>query len=347
MSVTEEQPNTETPDKDAASPPAKPAQPAKPADPVLGVTVYERVTSFLLTWIFIGLLVVAPFGALWFSNQKWQWFTPKPPPKIDLVDIIADVEGGGDEAGALDSSLYAPGPDGPDVSTAATSDDVISDAPSVENTVTAVLSAMGAAVEISDTLMVGTDIGSSALPSGNTKGKGNRRNLGKGPGDGGGVKRQDRWEITFDQGQTEKEYARQLDFFGVELGAIVGGKMYLVSNLSADKPIMRELTATGQEKRLYFSWRGGSRRQVDVSLLGKAGVPVGGNIIVLQLYPDRTEQLLAHLERDEAQRSGKALKEGKLRMEVVRKTKFAVEKQSTGYRFQITKIDYFGDAPSK
>ena len=110
---------------------------------------------------------------------------------------------------------------------------------------------------------------------------------------------------------------------------------------------MRELTTTSQEKRLYFSWRGGSRRQVDVSLLGKGGVPVGGSVIVLQFYPEQTEQMLAHLERDEAQRSGKAMKEGKLRLELIRKTKFSVEKQSNGYRFQITKIDYFGDAPSK
>jgi hypothetical protein len=111
---------------------------------------------------------------------------------------------------------------------------------------------------------------------------------------------------------------------------------------------VRELTATNQEKRLYFSWRGGSRRQVDISLLAKVGVPVpDGNVIVLQFYPDQTEQLLARLERDAAEKSGKAFKDGKLRLEFVRKTRFIVLKDADGYKFEIARIDFFGGVAGK
>jgi hypothetical protein len=286
-------------------------------------------------------LGTATFGTIWFSNQ--QWITQRPPPKIDVIDIIEDVEGGGAEDGKLGESLYAPGPEAPDVSTAANQDDVTSDKPEVEQQMTAVLEAVGAAMDISETLMMGTDIGSSALPGGNPKGKGRFRNLGKGPGDGGGVKRAERWEITFDAGQTEEEYARQLDNFGVQLGAIVERKMYMVSSLTKRPKPDVKITAGGpDEKRLYFSWRSGGRRQIDLNLLTKAGVPLAGNVVVLQFYPFETEQHLARLEQEFLQKT-KNHKD----MRVVRKTKFSVVKKGNGYEFQITKQEYFGEPASK
>jgi len=317
----------------------KSAQPPKPAEsqaPVLGVTTYDRVVSILLTFMMIFGMGTATFGAIWFSNQ--QWITHRPPPKIDVIEVIEDVEGGGAEDGVLGESLYAPGPEAPDVSTAVNPDDVISDKPEVEQQMTAVLNAVGAAMEISDTLMMGTDVGSSALPGGNPKGKGRFRNLGKGPGDGGGVKRQERWEITFDAGQTEQEYALQLDYFRVELGAIVERKMYMVANIARPKPDVKITAGGPDEKRLYFSWRSGGRRQIDLNLLTKAGVPLGGNVIVLQFYPFETEQLLARLEQDYLQKA-----KGHKDMRVVRKTKFSVVKKGGSYEFQIIKQEYFGE----
>ena len=142
-------------------------RPPRTGEPVLGVTTYDRVISLLLTFILVLGLITSAFGAIWFSNH--QWIVHRPPPKIDVIEVITDVEGGGSEEGELDSSLYATGPEAPDVSTAATSEDVISDVPSVEQTMTAVLSAVGAAMEISDQLLMGNDVGSAALPGGNPK----------------------------------------------------------------------------------------------------------------------------------------------------------------------------------
>jgi hypothetical protein len=315
---------------------AEPAKPAVPQAPVLGVTTYDRVVSILLTFMMIFGLGTATFGAIWFSNQ--QWITHRPPPKIDVIEVIEDVEGGGAEDGVLGESLYAPGPEAPDVSSAANPDDVTTDTPAVEQQMTAVLNAVGAAMEISDTLMMGTDVGSSALPGGNPRGTGKHRNLGKGPGDGGGVKRAERWEISFDAGQTEEEYARQLDFFRVELGAIVERKMYMVSNMSGRKPDVKITAGGPDEKRLYFSWRSGGRRQIDLNLLTKAGVPLAGNVVVLQFYPFETEQHLARLEQEYLQKS-KNHKD----MRVVRKTKFSVVKKGSGYEIQITKQEYLGE----
>lgn len=320
---------------------AQPPKPAEPQAPVLGVTTYDRVVSILLTFMMIFGLGTATFGAIWFSNQ--QWITHRPPPKIEVIEVIEDVEGGGTEDGVLGESLWAPGPEAPEVSSAVNPDDVITDMPAVEQQMTAVLEAVGAAMEISETLMMGTDVGSSSLPGGNPKGKGRFRNLGKGPGDGGGVKRQERWEITFDAGQTEEEYARQLDFFHVELGAIVDKKMYMVANLTKrPKPDVKVTAGGPDEKRLYFSWRSGGRRQIDLNLLTKAGVPMSGQVIVLQFYPFVTEQLLARLERDYLQNA-----KGHTEMKLVRKTKFAVVKKAGGYDFQITKQEYFGEPAGK
>ncbi len=319
---------------------AKPGEPLQPPEPVLGVTTYDRVISILLTFIMIGFIFTAAFGAIWASRQ--QWIVRRPPPQIEVVEVIEDVEGGGAEDGVLGESLYSPGPESPDVSTAVQPDDVISDSPAVEQQMTAVLSAVGAAAEISDQLMMGTDIGSSAMPGG-SKGKGRFRNLGKGPGDGGGVKRAERWEIVFDSGQTELEYARQLDFFRVELGAIVDKKIYYASNLAAARPVVKVAAGGPDDKRLYFSWRGGGRRQSDINLLTKATVPLAGSVIVLQFYPHETEQRLALLERNKLEEVKKIRD-----LRVVRKTKFNVIKKAGGaYDFEVARQEYFGEVAGK
>ena len=327
--------------KDAVQPGGPtPDQAQKPNEPVLGVTTYDRVVSLLTTLLMLSFFAAAPFAAIWASNR--QWITQRPPPKIEVVEVIEDVEGGGTEDGVLGESLYAPGPEAPDVSTAVSPDDVVADSPAVEQQITAVLNAVGAAADLSDQLQMGTDIGSSALPGGNPKGTGKHRNLGKGPGDGGGVKRQERWEISFDAGQTELEYARQLDFFGVELGAIVDKQIYYVAKLATPTPAVKIAAGGPDDKRLYFSWRAGGRRQSDLNLLTKARVPLAGSVVVLQFYPFETEQRLALLERNRLEQV-----KGHKDLRVVRKTKFNVIRKGGVYDFEVAKQEYFGEAAGK
>src|SRR5437870_2475131 len=133
MSQDQEAPkaNEPTPTSGGTAP-ADASAPQKPTEPVLGVTVYDRVLSFLLTLILILGFLSAPFAIIWLSNQDWTWLSRHPVSKIEVVDVIEDVLGGGEDDGLLDSSLYAPGPEGPDVSTAVNPDDVISDTPAME-----------------------------------------------------------------------------------------------------------------------------------------------------------------------------------------------------------------------
>ncbi len=323
--------------------PPTPAAPAKLNEPVLGVTLFDRVFSFLFTCILVFGLVTAAFGAIWLTNQKW--YVPMPPAQLEIVEFIEDVEGGGAEDGELGSSLYAPGPESAEVTLAVDiQDTVMADTPPIDQTMKDVLSALGSVVSDPEQLAMAADVGTpSTLPGGNPKGTGTKRNLGKGPGDGGGVKRNERWEISFDSGQTEQEYARQLDYFKIEIGAIMDGKITYVTQIASPRPNIRVAADASADKRLYFSWRTGGRRQIDLNLLNKAGVAAGGNTIVLQFYPTETEQYLARMERDHLEKA-----KGTKDLRIVRKTKFLVVRDKNGkpYDFEITKQEYFGQPSS-
>ncbi|MHC5542280.1 hypothetical protein ACYOEI_28995, partial [Singulisphaera rosea] len=147
--------------------------------------------------------------------------------------------------------------------------------------------------------------------------------LGLGPGDGG-VPREQRWTIVYDQGQTPDEYARQLDGLGVEL-AVISGKNQLtyVSNFSADTPTKRFGSGQGDE-RLYFLWEGRVRKAADLALLAKAGVEVGDGIVI-QFYPKKVETTLAQLE---VKYKGRSPAE-------IRVTRFSVVPQNDGYGFVV------------
>ena len=318
---------------------------------LVGVTRYDRVTSFLMAMIItVGLLTMA-LGAIWACNQAL--LAAHELAEIEVIEIIEDVSGGGAEDGWLDSSLEAPGPTSltQETSEAYDHDDVISDFPEMERNVEIVLRAVSDAVAmsdqsltedgsrhglpgISDQILADSRPGSATLRTG-SRGTGTRRNIGKGPGDGGGVKRQERWEIRFASGQTMEEYASQLDYFRVELGAIIDGKLHLVSKLSSLTPVVRESSGGSGEKRLYFSWRGGGRRETDLELLRRARVPLSRDVVTLQFYPFETEQLLARIERDYARERGT----NDLRL--VRKTRFEVVQEGSGYRFMIIRQEYF------
>src|SRR5262249_53977756 len=77
-----------------------------------------------------------------------------------------------------------------------------------------------------------------------------RRAWGKGDGRGG-MPRDQRWFINFSEQDTREEYARQLDYFGIELGALLPeGKLVYLSKLSGGRaPQMRTVMTGADEKR--------------------------------------------------------------------------------------------------
>jgi len=121
------------------------------------------------------------------------------------------------------------------------------------------------------------------------------------------------------------EYARQLDFFGIEFGAIVDGKLVYLSKLASPSPIVRTAAGGADEKRLYMTWQGGSRKQADLQLFQKAGIAVG-NGVIFQFYPKDTEDRLARLEL--AYRSRRA--------NDIRRTYFTVQRIAGGGGYEFT-----------
>lgn len=290
---------------------------SQPPPPVLQVTRYDLATSFLIA-VVIGLVIaVVWLGVVWAVNRPESEEGPVP---LEMVELP-----GGDEDGAVDETLELQSPEDP------TDDPSLAEVPADEPEIQEMLETV---IEMADeaTNLAQQQFEMDARNAGNpgsASGTG-RRALGMGPGESG-IPREQRWLVRFSDRSTLEEYARQLDFFGIELGALLpNGKLIYLSNLSADRPQKRETTSGKNEKRLYMTWRGGSRREADRKLFEKAGVDVSGARI-MHFYPSETEKRLATLEQRYRNRP----------VDEIRRTYFVVLRNGRNYRFEVTRQIYF------
>lgn len=162
-------------------------------------------------------------------------------------------------------------------------------------------------------------------------GQGDSRPAGPpGEGDGDIVPRWERWQVRFASADLTA-YAKQLDFFKIELAAMGGGKELVdyAAQLSQRQPSRRS-GDSAQEKRLYMTWRSGEMIEADKALLTSAGIDTAGRV-VLQLYPPETEALLADLEQQ--QLGARSLKD-------VRRTVFGIREQGQKYEFYVIAQEY-------
>jgi hypothetical protein len=137
------------------------------------------------------------------------------------------------------------------------------------------------------------------------------------------------WEIHVLEGHTLSSYARQLDFFGIELGVLGDdGLVTYAAGLVEAKPRTRRGPAD-QERRYYLSWQEGALRDADEELLGRAGVDARGRI-VLKFLPPAVEAALAKLEQEHA--AGRAAP--------VRRTRFGIRAAGSGYEFFVYDQEY-------
>jgi hypothetical protein len=287
----------------------------KPADvepPVLRVTRYEQVSAFLVAIVAGLVFAVLVLGFAWYSTRVPR---PKEPVPVELVELT-----GGSEDGAIGETLRvdSPLPANPDAGAAESA----SDEPEVRESLDNVLELTDAAVT-QTTRQFDMGIRNQAGQPGSAEGTG-RRPLGSGPGSGGGFPREQRWMVRFGDQANLDEYARQLDFFGIEFGAVVEGKIIYISKMASPKPAMRTAASGADEKRLYMTWRGGSRKQADLALFRKAGVDVG-NGMIFHFYPKATEDRLARLELDYRNRKAND----------IRRTFFSVKPAEKGYEFSV------------
>ena len=295
---------------------ANPTLPAAARPPVIRVTRYEEVSSFLFAAIGGLVLAVVLLACLWYSTR-----VSKPREAI-AVDLFEDS--GGVEDGSPDETLRVDSPEPPSQDAAV--GDVASDEPDVQESLDQVVAqADCAVVETQRPFDLGVR---NAAKPGSAEGTG-RRALGSGPGSGGGFSREQRWLVRFADQSNLDEYTKQLDFFGIEFGAIVDGKMIYLSKLSSPRPAQRTSASGADEKRLYMTWQGGGRKQADLQIFRKAGIDVGAGL-TFHFYSKETENKLARLELAYRNRAARE----------IRRTYFAVNRVENGYDFAVVHQTY-------
>jgi hypothetical protein len=138
------------------------------------------------------------------------------------------------------------------------------------------------------------------------------------------IPRWERWEVRW-ASRDRRSYARQLDYFGIELGAAGGApNVDYAFNLSKSRPDRRS-GPSEQEKRLYMTWRSGTLGAFDEALLASAGIKTEGRLI-MQFYPQEVEDRLAQIEMDNA--GGRSVKE-------FLRTVFGVRRTGGEYEFHV------------
>lgn len=139
------------------------------------------------------------------------------------------------------------------------------------------------------------------------------------------------WEVSFPEEISVVEYARRLDYFGIEISAVSpNGKIEYISNSGQQKPDKR----VGQlvdDPRLYIGWRRGELVAADRKLLAKAGINAKGKQL-WHFFPEETQRLMATLERAHAKRDPTRIK--RTRFELRRKP------NGDGYEFVVAEQEY-------
>jgi hypothetical protein len=288
--------------------------------PSLRASRYDQVASILVSALIVLGVVTLTMFLIWLSSRL-VFVTPAVP-----VTVLEDVGGGGSGPGPLSGGqgeLEAP----------SLNEMAIPTEPPIEQSIGTVASVVAARMAELDVLD-GDATPGSGLGKGEGTGIGDGRGKGTGPGTAAGVPAYERWEVRMSAASLT-EYARQLDFFHVELGVAGGGNPQVdyISNLAAAKPSVR----TGdpkEERRLRFLHRSGELREADRQLAAKAGVKTDGRI-VFQFYDQQTYQTLLALE---------ATRKGSRRISEVWRTIFGVRKAGAGYEFFIIDQQYIGGA---
>lgn len=278
----------------------------------LCISRYDRVSSLLISLlILIGLLVFILFIA-WLTSKI---FVTQAAVPVELSDYSGDdgPVGGG----------QTPEPPNPEEIR-----EMEVEEPVITETLTTITSVVQKQIPMLDDPMI-----AHKKISGEGFGHGEGRGRGDGKGDGSGGSSRG-WEVRFDKGATLDVYARQLDWFKIELGVLLSdGKLAYAKNFSKPRPDVRYVSNPSEkEKRTYLVWRKGGLQQADHELLAKAGINAGKRII-LKFLPPKLEQRLVILERARAASKGRDPKE-------IRRTRFGVRSAGNGYAFFVLSQSY-------
>lgn len=279
---------------------------------------YDQVASLLLACLLVFGCVTAFMFFIWLSRRILITRPAVP------VTVLEDVGGGGSgQVLGTEQQFEEPSPqEAPQSATAATA------AVSFEQSLNAVASVVASNVQELDAVYGSPFVG---------KGEGTGQGDGKGKGPGGpgtldGIPAYERWEIRLSAANLD-EYAKQLDYFKVELGVAGGGNPNVdyISKLSSARPAVRS-GEPKDEHRLRFLHRSGELRAADRQIAERAGVKTEGRI-VFQFYDQATYQSLLRLE---------ATAMGSRRVKDVRRTVFGVKPAAGRYEFYVIEQHYLG-----
>lgn len=138
------------------------------------------------------------------------------------------------------------------------------------------------------------------------------------------------WEIVFEEGITDQQYAEQIDYFKIEIGAVSkDGRTEYISKVAARKPEKRR-GDLATDYRWRIGWRKGTLHATDRRLLSRAGINTKEKDL-LHFFPAEIQSRLAQLERSYAKRDPSAVK--RTRFEIRPKPKDA------GYEFVVIEQD--------
>ena len=291
--------------------------PISAQQPELRVTRYDQVSSWLIA--LVGGLGLAVFSltVAWISIQPVSVREPVP---VEIVEVS-----GGVEDGSVEESLQLESPE-PETEQASLAEEDASE-PEIQETLDNVMDVADEATNQAEKQFEFQT--RNAGKKGSASGTG-RRALGIGSGKGG-VSREQRWYVSYNDRETLQEYGKQLDFFGIELGLLTpDGKLIYLSGLAKPTPTARTTNTGKGENRLYMTWQGGARRRADLQLFQRAKIEPGASVL-MQFYPPQVEKQLSRLELDFKKRQ---LKE-------IRRTYFSTNPTETGYEFFVTRQTYF------
>lgn len=267
---------------------------------------YDQVASLLLSLLLLIGLAVLVLLIVWLTSRIFVGQTAVP---VEMADFAGDdgPVGGGQT------------PDSPNPEEIR---ELEIEEPILTETLSEVASIVKTIPQLDDPLIAKRSTSTGGFGTGEGRGRGS----GKGDGSGGA---QRRWEMHFPKGATLEQYARQLDFFRIELGVILpDGRVAYAYNLSKRKPDVRYGGAE-KENRYYLTWRSGNLQEADRELLARAGLNANERII-LKFLPPEVEAQLAALEKAHAGGNAKS----------VRKTRFGIQPSGNGYAFFVMEQTY-------
>ncbi|WP_153559147.1 hypothetical protein [Roseimaritima sediminicola] len=287
----------------------------KPADgPSLGTSRFDSVSSWLMALaLFIGIFVLMLF-LIWLTRNL-QFGAKEFPP------IVENPAGRGENAEGFERDFEPPGAEEVEELTEPTLEDTLEAVTDAVSSVAASLDTMNTNAPAST---VGTGMGDSRPPG--PEGEGEDI-----------VPRFERWRLNF-SAKDVNSYAKQLDYYKIELAAVGGGiqGVDIASNLSGGIQQQRVSSDDERAKRLYFSWVDPNVNfaRWDQQLLQKAGVPLGNNRMRLQFIPEQLENELAHIELEYAKEKGHAS------VTEIAKTVFESKPSGSGYQFEVVEQRY-------